>query len=88
MVVCPMRCTVLIRTADASSIQLTRTLKVSLHISCDWLDCFSGLSTVVTKPSEWNNIIRDSSIFPELAQIYGHILVGWAGIRKVRILLP
>lgn len=66
-----MRCTVLIGTADALSIQLTRTLNVSLHISYDWLDCFSGLSNVVTKPSEWNNINRDSSIFPELAQIYG-----------------
>lgn len=46
-------------------------LGFSLCISCDWLDCSPGLSTAVTKPSEWKTIIGDSSIFSALAQICG-----------------
>lgn len=53
----------------ARNIQPTRTPNVSLHISCDWIYYFSGLSAVVVKPSEWKNTIGDSSMFPELAQI-------------------
>lgn len=66
-----MQCVVLIGMADASSIHLKRIPKVSLNICFDWLDCFSGVSTLFTKPSEWKNIIRKRSVFPELAQIYG-----------------